>query len=109
VTNALPLEELAMTAVQEEAAEVSIEVSKGRRFGWHDVNPLTGTTPAQRLSTEFGDFLGSMDFFDEVHPGVIDRELVEKAWIAKKQKLLDTNDPAKVEAWKDSVVAAQLR
>lgn len=106
MTNQLPLPELAEGSVIEESAELVKELMKARRFGLHDVNPLDGTTPAQRIAMELGDLFGSLNFYLETHPE-IDRAVVDEYAALRKPKLLRSNDPAYVEAWKRSVLERQ--
>lgn len=93
VNQALPHDELARTAVAEEGAEVAIELCKLTRFGPFGVNPVDGTTPAERLARELGDLLGSIDFLLETHP-YLRADLIQQHRDAKKPRLLHFNDPA---------------
>lgn len=92
----LPLDELARVSVMEEASEVSIELIKGKRFGFDTPNPYDGgSTPNQRLSRELGDLLGSIRFLIKHHPG-IDLALVEEHMESREPRLLEANDADKV-------------
>lgn len=105
MTPVLSLQDLSETILGEEAAEVMIELSKAKRFGWHDRNPLDGKTPMERISTELGDLLGAIDFFIETHQ--VDEKAMRKAALEKREKALLTNDPQHVYAWKQRVLRGE--
>jgi NTP pyrophosphatase (non-canonical NTP hydrolase) len=71
--------------LQEECAEVIVEVSKCRRFGFDSVHYKTGVKHSDMLEIEIGDVLAMVDLL--VDQGVIDQEGLDKARENKKQKL----------------------
>lgn len=84
--------ELARTGLTEECSEVIKEVCKASRFGLDTPNPIDGTTPAGRLSTEIGDLLGSVDFVLKTHPE-LDREAINAARSSREERLRFHNNP----------------
>ena len=75
----------AMDILQEECAEVIVEVSKCRRFGLHSHHYKTGLLHAAMLENEIGDVLAMIDIL--VEQGVIDPTAIDFAKEAKKEKL----------------------
>lgn len=71
--------------LQEECAEVIVEVSKCRRFGLNSVHYKTGVEHNRMLEQELGDVLAMIDIL--VEQGLIDAEALIAAKQAKKQKL----------------------
>jgi NTP pyrophosphatase (non-canonical NTP hydrolase) len=71
--------------LQEECAEVIVEVSKCRRFGFDSVHYKTGVKHSDMLEIEIGDVLAMVDLL--LDQGVIDQEGLDKARENKKQKL----------------------
>jgi NTP pyrophosphatase (non-canonical NTP hydrolase) len=75
----------AMGILQEECAEVIVEVSKCRRFGLNSLHYKTGIKHSTMLEMEIGDVLAMIDIL--VEQGVIDRNALEVASEEKKRKL----------------------
>ena len=71
--------------LQEECAEVIVEVSKIRRFGIDAVHYKTGYKHAEMLEMEIGDVLAMVDILLEQQ--IINWENLELAKHAKKEKL----------------------
>lgn len=93
----LPEHKLAEESLVEEAAEVTQEVCKGRRFGWLTKNYRDGTTPMERVAGEIGDLLGSIGFFIQTHPEIEQfGDLMQARAEQKVSKLRHHNDPATV-------------
>jgi len=77
--------EEALGILQEECAEVIVEVSKIRRFGLDSVHHKTGQTHKEMLSLEVGDVLALVDILLE--QGVLDQTELDVAKQNKKLKL----------------------
>lgn len=75
----------ALDILQEECAEVIVEVSKCRRFGLDSAHYKTGVKHSVMLETEVGDVLALVDIL--IDQGVIDVTTLEIAKDAKKEKL----------------------
>jgi len=75
----------ALGILQEECAEVIVEVSKCNRFGMDSNHYKTGLKHSIMLETEIGDVLAMVDIL--VDQGVIDVDRLEVAKENKKQKL----------------------
>lgn len=71
--------------LQEECAEVVVEVSKCRRFGLNSVHYKTNIEHSLMLEQELGDVLAMIDIL--VEQGVVDAVRLDAATLAKKQKL----------------------
>lgn len=71
--------------LQEECAEVIVEVSKCRRFGLNSVHYKTNIEHSLMLEQELGDVLAMIDIL--VEQGIVDRTRLGTATLAKKQKL----------------------
>lgn len=71
--------------LQEECAEVIVEVSKCRRFGLNSVHYKTNIEHSLMLEQELGDVLAMIDIL--VEQGVVDTNRLSTATLAKKQKL----------------------
>lgn len=71
--------------LQEECAEVIVEVSKCRRFGIDSKHYKTGLSHATMLENEIGDVLAMVDIL--VEQNVLSWERLEQAKQAKKDKL----------------------
>jgi len=71
--------------LQEECAEVIVEVSKIRRFGIDSVHYKTGYKHSAMLEMEIGDVLAMVDILLEQQ--IISWENLELAKLAKKEKL----------------------
>jgi NTP pyrophosphatase (non-canonical NTP hydrolase) len=80
-----PKTEEALGILQEECAEVIVEVSKCRRFGINSVHYKTGLPHSQMLETEVGDVLAMVDIL--IEQGVLSVEKLDLAKTAKKEKL----------------------
>lgn len=76
--------EEALGILQEECAEVIVEVSKIRRFGMDNMHK-DGTTHRTKLENELGDVLAMIDILLE--QGVVNKERLATAIDAKKAKL----------------------
>jgi NTP pyrophosphatase (non-canonical NTP hydrolase) len=75
----------ALTILQEECAEVIVEVSKIKRFGIDSVSWKTNIPHNETLEIEVGDMLALVEIL--IDQGVLDSERVHSAIIAKKEKL----------------------
>jgi NTP pyrophosphatase (non-canonical NTP hydrolase) len=71
--------------LQEECAEVIVEVSKCRRFGLDSVHYKTGIKHNRMLEMEIGDVLAMVDILLE--QGVLDQKRLDDAKQNKKLKL----------------------
>jgi NTP pyrophosphatase (non-canonical NTP hydrolase) len=71
--------------LQEECAEVIVEVSKCNRFGLNSTHYKTGLTHLEMLAIEIADVLTLVDYLLEI--GILDQSMLEIAKEAKKQKL----------------------
>lgn len=71
--------------LQEECAEVIVEVSKCRRFGLTSPHYKTGVLHSEMLENEIGDVLAMVDIL--LDQGVISTEKLAAAKQAKKDKL----------------------
>jgi NTP pyrophosphatase (non-canonical NTP hydrolase) len=74
-----------MDILQEECAEVIVEVSKCRRFGLDSVHYKTGLVHSKMLEAELGDVLAMVDIL--LDQGVLSRSGLDQAIAAKKEKL----------------------
>jgi len=77
--------EEALGILQEECAEVIVEVSKIRRFGLDTVHHKTGLNHKDMLSLEVGDVLAMVDILLE--QGVLTQAELDIAKQSKKDKL----------------------
>ena len=77
--------EEALGILQEECAEVIVEVSKCRRFGLNSTHYKTGLVHSKMLEAEIGDVLAMIDILRE--QGIISQDNLEIAKQAKKEKL----------------------
>jgi NTP pyrophosphatase (non-canonical NTP hydrolase) len=75
----------AMGILQEECAEVIVEVSKCNRFGIDSLHYKTGLAHNKMLEMEIGDVLAMVDVL--IEQGVLDTQSLEQAKSAKKEKL----------------------
>ena len=75
----------AMDILQEECAEVIVEVSKIRRFGIDSLHYKTGLSHKTQLVMELGDVLAMIDIL--VDQGIMSREQLDLAAQQKKHKL----------------------
>jgi hypothetical protein len=75
----------ALDILQEECAEVIVEVSKCRRFGMDSIHYKTGIKHATMLETEVADVLTLVDIL--IEQGVLDPVVLDIAKGAKKEKL----------------------
>lgn len=71
--------------LQEECAEVIVEISKCRRFGVESLHYRTGIEHRKMLETEIGDVLAMVDIL--VEQGLLNKENLDQAKINKKIKL----------------------
>ena len=71
--------------LQEECAEVIVEVSKCNRFGMDSNHYKTGIQHSKMLEMEIGDVLAMIDIL--VTQGVLDRDELDIAIQNKKEKL----------------------
>lgn len=71
--------------LQEECAEVIVEVSKIRRFGLDNISHHTSVSHKDTLAMEVGDMLTMVDIL--VEQGVLDWESVNTAKKNKRDKL----------------------
>lgn len=71
--------------LQEECAEVIVEVSKCRRFGLDSLHYKSGIQHSAMLEIEIGDMLALVDIL--VEQGIINRHKLEVAAENKKEKL----------------------
>ena len=75
----------ALGILQEECAEVIVEVSKCNRFGMDSNHYKTGIQHSKMLEMEIGDVLAMIDIL--VTQGVLDRDELAIAIQNKKEKL----------------------
>lgn len=75
----------ALGILQEECAEVIVEVSKIRRFGLHSVSWKTNLPHNETLEIEVGDVLAMVDIL--LDQGVLSQTALDIAKQAKKEKL----------------------
>lgn len=75
----------ALDILQEECAEVIVEVSKCRRFGLDSLHYKSGVKHSTMLEIEVGDVLALIDIL--VEQGILDRDGLEVATENKKLKL----------------------
>jgi NTP pyrophosphatase (non-canonical NTP hydrolase) len=80
-----PQIEEALGILQEECAEVIVEVSKIRRFGLDTMHYKENIPHSEMLEREVGDVLALIDILTE--QGVLDTQALAKAVEAKKEKL----------------------
>ncbi len=71
--------------LQEECAEVIVEVSKCRRFGLDSLHYKTGQAHSEMLTNEIGDVLAMIDIL--LDQGILDQNKLDLAKQAKKDKL----------------------
>lgn len=71
--------------LQEECAEVIVEVSKCRRFGFDNTHYKTNITHRKHLEAEIGDVIAMFEILSEQQ--IIDPAAVSAAVIKKKEKL----------------------
>ena len=77
--------EEALGILQEECAEVIVEVSKCRRFGIDSVHYRTSIKHSKMLELEVGDVLALVDIL--VEQGVLNTQELDIARANKKEKL----------------------
>jgi|688.fasta_scaffold1511009_1 NTP pyrophosphatase (non-canonical NTP hydrolase) len=75
----------ALDILQEECAEVIVEVSKCRRFGLNSVHYSHGIPHRTMLERELGDVLAMIDIL--VDQGIVDPDALDTAKKLKRQKL----------------------
>jgi NTP pyrophosphatase (non-canonical NTP hydrolase) len=75
----------ALGILQEECAEVIVEVSKCDRFGMDSVHYKTGLLHSKMLEMEVGDVLAMVDIL--IEQGVLDVNELDIAKANKKEKL----------------------
>lgn len=75
----------ALGILQEECAEVIVEVSKCNRFGLESIHYKTGLKHSKMLELEVGDMLALVDIL--VEQGILDPAELEIAKANKKRKL----------------------
>ena len=75
----------ALGILQEECAEVIVEVSKCDRFGMGSVHYKTGLLHSRMLEMEVGDVLAMVDIL--IEQGVLDVNELDIAKANKKEKL----------------------
>jgi lipoate-protein ligase A len=75
----------ALDILQEECAEVIVEISKCRRFGLNNVHYKTGIQHQAMLQIEVGDVLAMVDIL--VEQGILDKDELALASEKKKEKL----------------------
>ncbi len=75
----------ALGILQEECAEVIVEISKCRRFGLYSEHYKTGIKHSAMLETEVADMMALIDIL--VEQGVLDLNTIDLAKEAKKEKL----------------------
>ena len=75
----------ALDILQEECAEVIVEISKCRRFGLNSVHYKTNLMHSTMLEREIGDVLAMIDILKE--QGIISESALAEATQAKKEKL----------------------
>jgi len=80
-----PKNEEALGILQEECAEVIVEISKCKRFGLTSLHFKTGIRHSAMLETEVGDVLAMIDIL--IEQGLLDPATLELAKEAKKEKL----------------------
>lgn len=78
-------EEEALGILQEECAEVIVEVSKIRRFGLNTHHYKTGILHSKMLEQEVGDVLALVDIL--IEQGVLNKQGIDQAIQNKKDKL----------------------
>lgn len=71
--------------LQEECAEVIVEVSKCRRFGLNSTHYKTGQTHSTMLENEIGDVLAMVDIL--INQGIVSEQRLAEAKTAKTEKL----------------------
>ncbi len=71
--------------LQEECAEVIVEISKCRRFGLNSVHYKTGVKHVQMLEQELGDVLAMIDIL--VEQGIVSQDNLTTSKQTKKEKL----------------------
>lgn len=76
----------ALDILQEECAEVIVEVSKCRRFGIDSVHYRTGELHRTMLEQEIGDVLALVDIL--VDQGLVDQDALDSAKESKRLKLM---------------------
>jgi len=76
----------ALDILQEECAEVIVEVSKCRRFGIDSVHYRTGELHSVMLEQEIGDVLALVDIL--IDQGVLDTDALDAAKESKRLKLM---------------------
>ena len=77
--------EEALGILQEECAEVIVEVSKCRRFGLDSKHYKTGLSHVDMLELEIGDVLAMIDIL--IEQGIVSTACIENARLVKKEKL----------------------
>ena len=77
--------EEALGILQEECAEVIVEVSKIRRFGFDTQHYKTGVRHNEMLELEIGDVLAMIDIL--VEKGAVNLDNLNKAKYNKREKL----------------------
>lgn len=77
--------EEALGILQEECAEVIVEISKIRRFGLNSTHYKTGQLHREMLALEVGDVLALIDILTEF--GILNTEELMLATASKKEKL----------------------
>jgi len=80
-----PQVEEALGILQEECAEVIVEVSKIRRFGIDSKHYKTGIEHRAMFEAEVGDVLAMVDIL--IEQGILTQEALDVAKENKKQKL----------------------
>jgi NTP pyrophosphatase (non-canonical NTP hydrolase) len=75
----------ALTILQEECAEVIVEVSKIKRFGLDSVSWKTNIGHRETLEIEVGDVLAMVEIL--IDQGILNPDRVHDAIKAKKEKL----------------------
>jgi hypothetical protein len=75
----------ALDILQEECAEVIVEVSKCRRFGLDSTHYRTGIAHREMLSAEIGDVLALVQIL--VDQGILDEQELIDATVRKQDKL----------------------
>lgn len=80
----------ALGILQEECAEVIVEVSKCRRFGINDIHHRTQMSHRDMLEREVGDVMALVEIL--VNQGVLTEQGLIDAIEAKKQKLQEWSD-----------------
>jgi NTP pyrophosphatase (non-canonical NTP hydrolase) len=71
--------------LQEECAEVIVEISKCRRFGFDSIHYRTQILHREMLLNEIGDVLAMVDIL--IDQGLVDKVSLDKAKQNKKEKL----------------------